>query len=286
MPEISAVILTYNSIKFIKPCLDSLFAQDYRDFEVIIVDNGSNDETASFIRDKYPQVRLVKNKENLGAAKGRNQGIEIAGGKWVLTLDCDVMLENDFLKRIMQFAKESEDSIGMFQPKILRDNKQTIYSCGIHLSCLRRFHDIGKDSRDNGRFDKPRYIFGACSAAALYKKEMLEEIKEKNEYFDERFFFLVEDVDLSWRAQKKGWQCIFYPNAICYHKGNSSEFNSITRKYFCFRNRYFMILKNEKLNNTILKLPFCLIYDLPRLFYLLLNKNLKSHGLMSRTTYD
>ena len=89
---LSVIVLTFNSIKFIKPCLDSVFSQGYKDFEVIIVDNGSSDGTGGFIKDNYPQVALIENNENLGAAKARNQGIERARGDWVLTLDCDVVL--------------------------------------------------------------------------------------------------------------------------------------------------------------------------------------------------
>jgi len=106
MPEVSIIILTFNSIRFIKPCLDSIFAQDYPAPEVIIVDNGSKDNTVSFIKQNYPQVILIENKENLGACKARNQAIEVAKGRWILTLDCDIILKEDFLKKIMTFVKE------------------------------------------------------------------------------------------------------------------------------------------------------------------------------------
>jgi len=268
MPELSIIILTFNSIKFIKPCLDSIFEQDYQDFEGIVVDNGSKDDTANFIKGNYPQFILIENKENLGTAFARNQGIEIAKGKLILTLDCDIILRKDFLKKIMTFARESGDSIGMFQPKILNVDKKTIYSCGIYLSKLRRFYDIGKGIPAEGNFDKGRYIFGACSAAALYKRRMLEEIKEDTGYFDERFFFLVEDVDLAWRAQRKGWKALFYPQAICYHVGNGSNTSKKLRQYLCWRNKKYL-LRKCKLN--IFKLAtIYLFYDLPRLLFLFL----------------
>jgi len=80
---------------------------------------------------------------------------------------------------------------------------------------------------------------------------MLWELKEETGYFDERFFFLVEDVDLAWRAQKKGWKALFYPKGVCYHSGNSSRTNGKLRQYFCFRNRYLMILKNETVTGIL-----------------------------------
>jgi GT2 family glycosyltransferase len=268
LPEVSVIILSYHSDEFIKNCLDSVFKQEYRDFEVIVVVNGSVGGTETFVKAKYPQVILIENKENLGAAKARNQGIEIAKGKWILTLDCDVILENNFLKKIISFANNSEDSAGMFQPKILTMDKKTIFSCGISLSNLRRFHDIGRGMLDGGQFNMSGHVFGACSAAALYRRRMLEEIKEGTKYFDERFFFLVEDVELSFRAGRKNWKALFYPHAICYHAGNSSGTSKEVRQYLCWRNRR-LLLDKSRISKLEL-FPIVLCYDYPRALYLFL----------------
>lgn len=269
MPKISIVILTYNSINFIKPCLDSIFNQDSPDYEVIVVDNGSQDGTADFIKKNYPQVKLIENRKNFGACKARNQGIELSGGDWILTLDSDTILKKDFLLQMLtKIQTLSFDNIGMIQPKILKIDKKTIYSVGIFLSSLRRFFDIGKDKKDSGQFDKQNYIFGGCSAAVFYKRQMLEEIKEDTGYFDERLFFLVEDVDLAWRAKRRGWSCIFSSDIVCFHYGNSSNYDRQARRYLCFRNRLLMILKNERLLGKIKLVPVFFIYDLSRLLFL------------------
>ena len=286
MPDVclSIVIVTFNSKNSIKACLSSVFNQDYRDLEVIVVDNGSVDGTVNLIREKYPQVILIENKKNLGVCKARNQAIEIARGIWVLTLDCDIVLENNFLQNIRSYADSLSYKIGALQPKILKPDKKTIYSCGIYLSkSLRRFHDIGQGKRDSGQFDRSKYIFGLCSAAALYNRQMLRELKEPTGYFDERFFFLVEDVDLSWRAQNKGWKIIFFPQAVCYHSGNSSNCDKKMRQFLCFRNRYYSIMKNEGLKKYFRKIFPLFLYDFPRLFYLILtnhyiHKRLKTVG--------
>lgn len=268
MPKLSIVILTFNSSGFIKACLDSVFSQDYQDFEVILVDNGSIDNTLSLVAQGYPAVRFISNKENLGAANARNQGIEVSKGEWVLTLDCDVVLERSFLAKIIDFAESSDESVGIFQPKILQRDKKRIYSCGAHLSRFRRFYDIGRDELDKGRFNKEGFVFGACCAAALYKKKMLEDTREDTGYFDQRFFFLVEDVDLAWRAQRKKWKTKFCPQAICYHAGGSSNVNNKIRQYFCFRNRYYLMIKNDGLKKFYLNLVFLSLYDLSRLFFI------------------
>ena len=267
---ISVVVLTFNSSKFIKACLDSVSGQSCQDIELIVVDNGSWDNTLSITKKNYPSATLIENGKNLGAAKARNRGIEVSRGEWVLTLDCDVVLEKDFIGRIMESARLSDKTVGIIQPKILQKDRKRIYSCGAHLSVSRRFYDIGKGEADNGKFSKEKGVFGACCAAALYRRKMLEEIKDEYGYFDERFFFLVEDVDLAWRAHRKGWQAKFYPGATCYHDGNSSNLNNRIRQYLCLRNRYYLMIKNDGLKRFYLNLFFLFLYDLSRLFFLVL----------------
>lgn len=266
---LSVIILTFNSVEFIGPCLGSIFSQDYRDFEVIVVDNGSKDGTVEFIKKKYDKITLIENKENTGACKARNQGIETAKGEWILILDCDIILEKEFLSRLLTFMPQVPSETGIIQPRILKIDKKTIYSTGIFLSPLRKFYDIGKGKRDSRQFGTVKNIFGACSAAVLYNRRMLDAIKENTGYFDERFFFLVEDVDLSWRAQKKGWKAVYYPEAVCYHNGDSSCTFKKIRQYLCFRNRYFIIFKNEPPERLSSLLYPLIIYDIPRMFYLL-----------------
>jgi len=266
---LSVVIVTYNSEEFIKSCLESVFIQGYKDFEVIVIDNGSQDKTNGLIRNTYPQINLIRNDKNEGACKARNQGVEIAKGKYILTLDCDVVLDKDFLIRIVEVLESCDKNVGIVQPKIFKSDKRTIFSTGIYLSKLRRFYDIGNDVTDKGQFQRQRYVFGACSAAALYKKEMLEDIKDNNGYFDERFFFLVEDADLAWRAQKCGWKALYLPSAICYHSGDSSKTTKKIRQYLSFRNRYLTMLKNDGILGILIRLPFLIFYDVPRFLYLL-----------------
>lgn len=265
---ISIVILTYNSAKFIGHCLDSIFRQKGQDFEVIIVDNGSCDGTKNFIKKHYPQVMLIENQRNLGPCRGRNQGIKLAQGGWILTLDCDVTLKDDFLSEVNKQLKNLPERIGMVQPKILTSDKQRVYSCGVYLCWSRRFYDIGSQQKDNEKFRQSKIIFGPCAAAALYSRKMLEELKEDTGYFDERFFFFVEDVDLAWRAQKKGWKALFCHQAICYHSGHSSKYDKHLRQYLCFRNRFYTIIKNDGFLKYGIKFLPLFAYDLPRLFYL------------------
>lgn len=269
--KISVVIVTFNSGHCIENCLSSVFFRIPAGLEVIVVDNGSSDETVRKIKKAYPDVRVLENKENLGACKARNQAIDLCSGEWVFTLDCDCYLPHDFFENIFAYLKDVPDDVGEVQPKILKIDKQTIYSCGIHLSrVFNRFYDIGQGRSDTLQFNRTLDIFGACCAAAFYRRAMLKQLKETTGYFDERFFFLVEDVDLSWRAQKKGWKAVFIPQAVCYHSGNSSNSDKKLREFLCVRNRYYLISKNKGALNYCKRVLPLFLYDLPRLFYLFL----------------
>lgn len=266
---ISVIVLTYNSLKFIDRCLDSIFNQHLSDMEVIAVDNGSSDGTVEFIQEHYPKAKLIMNKFNRGACQARNQGIAASRGDWILTLDCDAVLADDFFKTAVTFIQSNINRhLGMIQPKILNYDKNTVYSCGINLTWIRRFYDIGQGESGLKRFNNTKNIFGACSATAFYRREMLEDIKEKSGYFDTRLFFLVEDVDLSWRARNKKWETVFLPRLVSYHSGGSSGFNPKMRQYLCLRNRWRSIIKNEGPLRYCLKIFPVLFYDFPRVIYL------------------
>ncbi len=266
--KLSIVIPLYNGRGVIARCLDSVFAQDLSQMEVIVVDNGSGDHGPALVAERYPSARLIRNVENLGAAAARNQGIALSRAPWVVTLDCDVVLEKGFLDVLGEEAARTGPHTGMIQAKVLYPDARTIYSTGILLTSFKRFYDRGRGKIDAGQFDAGEDVLGPCSAAAAYRREMLDQVKDRHGYFDERFFFLVEDVDLAWRARRAGWKTVFCPRAVCYHSGNGSNADPRLRQYLSFRNRRFMRKKNEgplERCAGLLAFPF---YDLPRYLYL------------------
>jgi len=280
MPKVSIIIVTRNARGIINECLDSVFSQDYRDYETMVIDNNSSDGTNEFIKKNYPQVTLLNNDQNVGFCRANNQGIEIAQGEFILTLNSDVVLENSFLTELINASKNLAPAIGMLGPKILGTDKKTIDSTGIILTKVRRFYNRGSGEIDLGQYDDKRDIFGSCAAAAFYKREMLETIKVDGEYFDKDFFFLAEDVDLAWRANLAGWRGYFVPEARCYHHGNSSGMSKKMRQYLSFRNRYFMMMKNERLDEFIRELDHFLFYDITRFFYLIFTNPIISRTIL------
>ena len=184
MKIISIVLVSYNSGDYIESCLNSIFAQGYKDCEIIIIDNASKDRTKSIIKTKYPGIILIENSENFGPSGARNQGIAKASGKFILCLDHDTKLRGNFLENIYQTI-ESDARIGAVQPRVLGVDGKTIYSTGIYPSFFRRFYDIGSGSQDTSRFNQKKQVFGVSAACAMYRREALETIRQGEEYFDE-----------------------------------------------------------------------------------------------------
>lgn len=269
MKAISVILVSYNSSRHIESCLNSIFIQETpNNIEVIVVDNGSKDDTVRIIKDKLYKIVLICNEKNLGFSMALNQGINIATGEYILILNSDIILEKNFIKKLSIQTERLPHHIGMISPKIMCTDK-IIDSTGIFISKLRRLHDRGRGCEDRKQFDLPTNIFGPCGACAIYKREMLEDVKIDNEYFDEDFFILVEDFDIAWRANLLGWKGWFIPQLRCSHQGGISRKKSKLLQYYTFRNRYFLLIKNESILGLLKLILFVWCYDLPRLFYLL-----------------
>ncbi|MBU1625826.1 glycosyltransferase family 2 protein [bacterium] len=267
---VSVVMVTWQVMDFVKECLDSIYFQSYENFELIVVDNGSDDGFSEFIKKNYKEVILIENKKNEGFCKANNQGIIKASGEFIFTLNADVVLEGDFIEKIINDSSAGSDDIGMFCGKMLRSDKRTIDSTGLILSKTRRFYDRGSEEIDEGQYDDDHYnIFGVCAGSAVYRKKMLEDVRFNGQYFDENFFFLGEDFDLSYRGRLKGYKPKYIPDAVCYHKRGSAPHKSKFKQILSFRNRYYIILKYETLKTILPSIHRFLIYDLSRFFYLM-----------------
>ncbi len=265
--RLSIIIVTFNSQEHVQSCLDAVFRQGDEGVEVIVVDNGSKDATLRILKENYRQVRLIENSGNEGACRARNQGIAASSGDWVLTLDSDVVIGDDFIRQFISASFSFADNIGMVQADILNEDGETVYSHGIDLTFLRRFHDLNRGRKKVMAIPAEGKIIGPCSAAAFYRRKMLEKLKEVTGYFDERFFFLVEDVDLAWRARLAGWAVLFCPRITCTHTGNGSQTGRDIRQYLCIRNRYWMITKNDRFGRQVLVHIVSFPYELIRGIY-------------------
>ena len=288
-PLVSITIVTWNSGAIIKACLDSLFNQTYPNVEVIVVDNGSKDNTLEVLQ-SYPAIKVLRQEANLGFCKGHNLAINQSQGKYILPLNPDVVMTETYIAHLIK-AAESDPQVGIVAGRLLltpfesnSSNTRVIDSTGLFLKKTRQQYIRGHGQLDRDVYNQPEYIFGACGAAPLYRKEMLEACKFEGQYFDEAFFAHKEDVDLAWRAQLLGWKSLYTPNAVAYHtrtfKPGKRENISKEIRLHAVKNRYLLLIKNELLSTFIKHIWHILFYDFRLLVYLFLFEPSSLKGLI------
>jgi GT2 family glycosyltransferase len=251
---VSVTIVTYNSGRYIKRCLESVLAQKGPQVEIIVVDNNSTDGTRDILERYEDRCHIIYNQRNAGFAAAQNQAINMARGDWVLTLNPDVLLMPYFIQALLE-AGRLDNRIGAVCGKLLAmspdfdiDARPRVDSTGIYFTPHLRHLDRGSREIDNGHYLKREYVFGATAAAALYCRRMIEDIKINGEFFDTDFFVYREDADVAWRAQLMGWRCLYTPYARGYHvravlPGNRRALPREINMH-SVKNRFLMRIKN------------------------------------------
>jgi GT2 family glycosyltransferase len=251
---VSVTLVTYNSGRFIKRCLESVLEQKYPNLEIIVIDNASTDGTVDLLEQFQDTCRIYHNTENAGFAGAQNQAIALSSGEWVLALNPDMLLLPDFIQELVA-AGQLDQKIGTVCGKLLTiqatfdlPEKQLIDSTGIYFTPMLRHLDRGSQQVDNGHYLNFEYVFGATAAAALYRREMIDDISIQGEFFDPDFFVYREDADVAWRAQLLGWRCIYTPLARGYHvrkvlPGNRHALPPEINMH-SVKNRFLMRIKN------------------------------------------
>ncbi len=242
MPKVFIIILNWNRWPDSLECLDSLKNNDYQNYQIVIVDNGSK---------KKPElsdanIKFIYNQENLGFSGGNNVGIKYAlekGADYILLLNNDTVVSRNFLSKLVG-AGEKDKNFGMIGPKIYFENaSKKIWSAGGKVNWLYNKGEMrGFGKIDKGRYDKPdiqetEYLTGCC---LLIKREVIEKIG----YMPEEYFLYYEDTDWSLKARKRGYKCIFVPKAVIWHKGSKSSISgSSSYIYYHIRNGLVMAKK-------------------------------------------
>ncbi|NLE43118.1 MAG: glycosyltransferase family 2 protein [Chloroflexi bacterium] len=287
-PTISAIIVNWNHGAYLESCLEALCAQQGPDLEVVVVDNASTDGSVQKLSRHASRARLLRMSENVGFSRAFNSGVKAAGGQYMLSLNPDVFVRPGFLSALVD-AMEADPRIGSAAPKLLRaDDPAVLDSTGLFVDRRRRTYDRGQGQMDAGQYDRMVEVFGACGAAAIYRRTMLDDVAIDGQFLDERFFAYYEDADLAWRAGLRGWRCVFVPTAVCEHvrgwgdtlrkRGHARKAGSGPR--LALRNRYLMTIRNDTLGHFLLDLPWIVTAEIPRLAYAAMARPLTLMGLL------
>ncbi|HTZ11009.1 MAG TPA: glycosyltransferase [Candidatus Margulisiibacteriota bacterium] len=281
---VSVIIVSAGRKNFLKDCLDSVLIQSSLPSEIIVIDNSARPGFAAEISAAYPAVKVYTGQENLFYCQALNKGIASSKGEFLLCLNDDVILDKEFIIQALK-GFFLDPAVGMCSGKIMRRQKGIIDSTGLFLTLWLSAGERGYGLTDCGQFQKPGYIFGVNGAVAFYRRKMLDDIREGEDYFDPDFHIFYEDLDIAWRAKRLGWRGYYLPDALAFHlrggtvrreegigKPYARRFLNETLHLDLIRNRYSTIIKNESFPGFCLHLPAIVLYDLIQWCYLLVSR--------------
>ncbi len=262
--NVTVIIPNLNGKNFLKACLESLVRQDIP-LEVIVVDNASEDGSADYIKEKYPDFRLIENSKNLGFAAAVNQGIRASETDYIFLLNNDTEIERNCILNLVKCI-ETDKNIFAVSSKMIQHQNRKIDDAGDDYTLLGWTKKIG-NGRSPDIYTERRDVFSACGGAALYRKKIFKEIG----CFDENFFAYLEDVDIGYRARLHGYKAIYCPEAVVYHQGSGtsgSKYNKFKVKISA-RNNVYLPYKNMPWPQLALNFVFLLLgYFIKYIFFL------------------
>lgn len=253
--KVTVVIPNYNGLKFMKTCLGSLGEQSYKEFQTIVIDNASEDGSYEFVRDNYPEVRLVRLKKNYGFSAAVNKGIDLCETPYVLLLNNDTEADRDFILELVKGIEKSDDIFSCSSKMINFNDRERLDDAGDLYSVIGWGFQRGVGQRAD-TYKKDAEIFSACAGAAIYRKNVFDEIGK----FDLKHFAYLEDMDVGYRAKIHGYKNMYCANAIVYHVGSGtsgSKYNPFKVK-LAARNNVYLIHKNMPFLQLAVNFPLIL----------------------------
>lgn len=238
--RVTVIVINWNGKIFLRKCLDALRSQSYKYFSTVVVDNGSKDGSVDFINQHFPEVKTISLRENAGFSGANNIALETIETEFVALLNNDGVAHPLWLQELVE-ALDRFPAAGFAASKMVYyDDPDTIDRAGdaYTIAGVGALRGRGACAQSYGREE---WIFGASAGAALYRMKMLSDVG----IFDEDYFLLYEDVDLSFRAQLRGYRCLYVPDAVVYHMATRSiGYDSEKSVYYGHRNMEWTYIKN------------------------------------------
>ena len=256
MQEVSVIIPNFNGMAYLDGVLSGLECQTVRNFEVILVDNGSSDGSCAFVASSYPWVHMIELPENFGFCKAVNEGIKASRAPYVLLLNNDIEVTPDFIEEMLAAIRRHKKAFSCAARMIQFHDRDRLDDAGNYYCALGWAYARGK-GKDIHTCEKEEKIFASCAGAAIYRRKIFEKIG----YFDEEHFAYLEDMDVGYRARINGYENWYAPKAMVYHVGSGtsgSRYNHFKTRYSS-RNNVYLIYKNMQLLQIILNLPFLIV---------------------------
>ncbi len=263
-PGFSIIIVTWNGLHHLKAFLPSVLETDYPDFEIIIAENNSDDGSVEWLQEHHPNVKIAKLDQNYGYCGGNNRAVPYADKEILLFLNNDVRVEKDWLSKLAPVFNDPE--VAAAQPK-MKDHQEPerfeyAGASGGYLDKLGypfcRGRIMEHVEADEGQYDDSIDIFWASGAALAVRKEVFADL----DGFDEDFEFHMEEIDLCWRIQNRGYRVVCEPSSVVYHLGGGSlPMGSPRKVYYNFRNSLQMLWKNWSMRSLLLRFPIRLLLD-------------------------
>lgn len=258
MSEITVVIPNYNGIKFLADCLDSILSQEEGTppSRIIVVDNGSTDGSPEFIQGRYPQVQVEALPENTGFCHAVNVGIKKATTKYVILLNNDTKVRNGFVKALYDAMERKPEAFSVSARMLMWDHPELLDDAGDQYCVLGWAYGRGK-GKPASLYEQEKEVFSACGGAAIYRREIFEQIG----FFDELHFAYLEDLDIGYRARIYGYHNYYEPKAEVIHFGSASSGSRYNawKTELAAANNVYVAGKNMPLLQWIINIPFLLL---------------------------
>lgn len=295
MDKLVVSIVTWNNAQTIYNCLASVLNQSFSDWQLLIVDNDSKDETCSVIESfSDSRIRLIKLKQNTGFCGGHNYSLQNSESEFVLLVNPDIIMRPEYIKNALELMLKNKE-IGTVCGLLLQndaDSESFIDSAGMEMKRSRimqlRFHG---ENINNVILKGEEEVFGADGALPLYRRAMINDVSVRGQFFDEMFFAHKEDWDVSWRSSLFGWKTFFNPSCIAIHPRSFKPKSLKTRgamskevKFHAVKNQLLLLLKNESASGFVKNIFFIVPRQIMIFVYILFFEfsSLKSYSFVFR----